>query len=249
MFSSVKEFQDMGAYDRVDRIKEYFNVNNNIHLSWKADSLMKFVEPYRSMIYGSTRAYTYNLEKLNLVMEQIHYYAVLVYTGYQNDGEFVGFRLDQTLLHYRPESIMKIVEHDVAYSYSTANILRLPIDFIVAQKCIDLSKKRRRMIQEKFLKYTVLSRITTFYKFMPTEPQCRYETYLFRVSQNTLLSHTDPTLVSALDTVREQLKTIACQLISSKIVHLPIYERTMTRRYHPSNGYIEASMQEFDFVR
>ena len=209
---------------------------------------MKYIEPYRSMIYGSTRAYTYNLDKLNAVMRQINFFAILVYTGYQNHGEFVGFYLDTTFLHYRPERIMKIIENDIAYNYSTANILRVPLEFIAKQKCDDISKKRRRMIQEKLLRTTLLNNTSTYLKNMSDEPQCRYANYIFKVVQSMLLPHDDPKIVESMNTVRQQLKSSAYQLISKHLVNLPIYERIMKRRYHPDNGYIEESMKEFSFV-
>lgn len=237
----------MTPFQRTDRIRSYY-LSNDIPISWKHYTLMKYIEPYRSMIYGSTRSYTYNLDKLNAVMRHINFFAILVYTGYQHQGEFVGFYLDTTFLHYHPETIMKITEHDIAYNYTTANILRLPIDFIVKQKCDDISRKRRRMIQEKLLRTTLLTDLSMYLKHMSKEPQCRYANYIFRVVQSMLLPNDDPHIVESMNTVRQQLKSSAYEIISKHFVHLPIYERIMTRRYHPENGYIEESMKEFSFV-
>ena len=249
MFSSVKEFQDMSADNRINRINEYFTARN-IQLSWKHKRLMEFIEPYRSMIYGSTRAYIYNLEKLNDVMKEIHFFGILVYTGYQSQGQFVGMNEETMLLHYRPEMIMKIVEHDVAYNYSCANILRLPIDFIASTKCMDICNKRRRIIQNKMLKLTLLGNVSAFCKYsnIYENPECRYENYIVQIVQGLAMLNDDPIIIDAMYEVRKQLKTNAMMIISKYIVHLPIYERVMIRRYHPSNGYIEESMKEFGFI-
>ncbi|AEO98057.1 hypothetical protein EPVG_00447 [Emiliania huxleyi virus 201] len=249
MFTSVREFQEMDVYQRITRINEYF-MTRDIQLSWKHKRLMEFIEPYRSMIYGSTRAYIYNLEKLNDVMKQIHFFGILVYTGYQSQGQFVGMYEETTLLHYRPEMIMKIVEHDIAYNYSSANILRLPIEFIASQKCADICSKRRRIIQNKMLKLTLLRNVSTFCKYsnIYENPQCRYENYIVQIIRGLAMSHDDPIVIDSMNEIHEQLKTNAMLIISKRIVHLPIYERAMKRRYHPSSGYIEESMKEFDFI-
>ncbi|AHA55767.1 hypothetical protein, partial [Emiliania huxleyi virus 164] len=249
MFTSVREFQDMDVYQRITRINEYF-MTRDIQLSWKHKRLMEFIEPYRSMIYGSTRAYIYNLEKLNDVMKQIHFFGILVYTGYQSQGQFVGMYDDTILLHYRPETIMKIIEYDVSYNYSCANILRLPIEFIASQKCEDICSKRRRIIQHKILKLTLLSNMSNFCKYgnIYEKPQCRYENYLAQIIRGVSLPHNDPIVIDSMNEVRKQLKTNAMCIISKHIAHLHIYERVMMRRYHPSNGYIEESVKEFDFI-